>query len=228
MKTRLFTCAILISFCVAARGELKWEETMIDLHPALSDKQAVAHFKYRNIGPTTVRFKSVKPSCGCTSVQTHADRVAPGENGEITAAFHIGDRTGVQVKTVTVQTDEPESAPVKTILTLKATIPQLLEVQPAFVYWQNGEPLKPKTIVVKATKDFPAKSIKVISSNPAFQTKVEKTPEGEFKIEVQPPAQTAKKNSAIITIQSESAARNYYVSALIAGPSAANPASPAH
>lgn len=228
MKIRFCTCAILISFCATSRGELKWEETAVDLHPALGDKQAIAHFKYQNVGPTTVRFRSVKPSCGCTSVQTHVDRVAPGEKGEITAAFHIGDRTGVQVKTVTVQTDEPDSARATTILSLKATIPQLLEVQPAFVYWQRGEALKPKIITVKTTKDFPAKSIKVISSNPAFQTKVGKAREGEFKIEVQPPAETAKGKSAIITIQSESSSRNYYATAVMAGPPTANPVSAAH
>ena len=228
MKTRFCTCAILILLCAASRGELKWEETAVDLHPALGDKQAVAHFKYQNVGTSTVRFKSVKPSCGCTSVQTHVDRVAPGEAGEIVAAFHIGDRTGVQLKTVTVRTDEVGSAPATTILSLKATIPQLLEVQPAFVYWQSGEALKPKTITVKATKDFPAKAIKVISSNPAFQTKVEKTREGEFKIEVQPPTETAKRNSATITIQSESSARNYYASAMVTGTSEANPVSVGH
>ena len=208
MKTRPCTCAILISFCAASRGELKWEETAVDLHPALGDKQAIAHFKYQNVGTTTVRFRSVKPSCGCTSVQTHIDRVAPGEKGEITAAFHIGDRTGVQVKTVTVKTD---GMPSVTALLLA-----------------RGEALKPKTITVRTTKDFPAKSIKVISSNPAFQTKVEKAREGEFKIEVQPPAETAKGNSAIITIQSESSSRNYYATAMMAGPSAANPVSAAH
>jgi len=228
MRTRFGNCALLLLSCAAARGELKWEETAVDLHPALGDKHAVAHFKYQNVGTTPVRFKSVKPSCGCTSVQSHADRVAPGETGEIIASFHIGDRTGVQVKTVTVHTDELGSAPVTTVLTLKATIPDLLEVQPAFVYWQSGEPLKPKTITVKPTKDFPAKSIKVISSNPAFQTKVEKTREGEFKIEIQPPAETGKRISATITIQSDSSARNYYASALVTGSSTANPVSAAH
>jgi len=228
MRTRICSCAILILSCAVSHGELKWEETAVDLHPALGDKHAIAHFKYQNVGITTVRFKSVKPSCGCTSVQTHVDRVAPGESGEIIASFHIGDRTGVQVKTVKVQTDEPGSAPAATILTLKATIPELLEVRPALVYWQSGEDLKPKTITVRATKDFPAKSIKVIASNPAFSTRVQKVGEGEFQIEVQPPAETGKRNSSTITIQSDSSARNYYATALMAAPSTADPVSATH
>ena len=52
----------------------------------------------------------------------------PGDKGEITATFNIGDRTGTQVKTVTVETDEAPNQ--KTVLTLKAVIPQQLEITP--------------------------------------------------------------------------------------------------
>jgi hypothetical protein len=216
----ILICALTILLCVTSRAELKWEQTALDLHPALGEKQAVGHFKYENVGTTTVHIKSVKPSCGCTSAQTNVDRIAPGEKGEVTAAFHIGDRTGVQVKTVTVKTDEPDSGTTTTVLSLKATIPELLEVRPALVYWQSGESLGPKTITVRTTKDFPAKSIKVISSNPAFQTAVRKVREGEFQIEVQPPSDASKKTSATLTIQSENSSRNYYATASIAGSSA--------
>jgi len=222
MKTRLFICALSLSLCGAAYGELKWEQTAIDLHPALGDKRAVAHFKYQNIGATPVRLKSVKPSCGCTSVQTHADHVAPGETGEITASFHIGDRTGVQIKTVKVQTDDSDSARATTVLTLKATIPRLLEVQPTFVHWESGEAPTPRIITVMLTKDFPVKSIKVISSNLAFQANVEKVGEGKFQIEIQPPPATAKKNTAVITIQSDNSSRNYYATAMVAAAPASN------
>ena len=221
----IVTCAFSIVFCVTSRGELKWEQTAVDLNPALGEKQAIGHFKYQNVGTATVRFKSIKPSCGCTTAQTNMDRVAPGEKGEITAAFHIGDRTGVQVKTVTVKTDDPDGGIATTVLSLKATIPELLEVRPSLLYWQRGESLGPKTITVRTTKDFPAKSIKAISSNPAFQTRVKKAGEGEFKIEVQPPAESAKQNSATITIQSENSSRNYYATAKTAGPPARNPVS---
>ncbi|MFL6514147.1 MAG: DUF1573 domain-containing protein [Chthoniobacterales bacterium] len=225
MKTGMFICAFSVSLCAAAYGELKWEQTTADLHPALGDKRAIAHFRYQNVGTTTVRLKSVKPSCGCTSVQTHADHVAPGETGEITASFHIGDRTGIQIKTVKVQTDDSDSASATTVLTLKATIPQLLEVQPTFVHWESGEAPKPKIITVMLTKDFPVKSIKAISSNLAFQANVKKVGEGKFQIEIQPPAATAEKSSAIITIQSDNASRNYYATALVAGAASSNPES---
>src|SRR5947208_16835188 len=101
---------VLTAVAQIARAELKWEQTSVELHPTFSDKQAVAHFKYENVGKTPVHFTSVHASCGCTTAQTQKDEVPPGEKGEITATFTIGGRTGTQVKTVTVQTDDPDPA----------------------------------------------------------------------------------------------------------------------
>lgn len=202
MNTRapgLFIAMTLSIFALAsARAELKWEQTALELHPAVGDKEAVGHFKYENIGKTPVRFKSVHSSCGCTAAQTQKDEVAPGEKGEITATFKIGDRTGTQVKTVTVQTEDPANA--TTVLTLKAVLPEMLSINPTFVYWIAGEEAKPKTIRVKAGKDFPAKNLSVTSSNPEFLTKVESASEGEWKINVQP-KETTRAMAGALTIK---------------------------
>lgn len=223
MKTRILTFTLSIFLGAAARGELKWEQTQIDLHPAIGDKQAVGHFKYENVGNTPVHFKSVHASCGCTTAQTQKDQVAPGEKGEITATFNIGDRTGLQVKTVTVQTDDPDPAHA-TVLTLKTTIPQLFEIQPAVLYWKSGEEPTVKTIMVKAAKEFAVKSLKVTSSNPVFQTKVEQIGSGEFKIDVQP-AQTEKAVGTTISIQSENSPKISYATAVVTPRPAPTPAS---
>src|SRR5438093_10263827 len=169
MKTPLFAFILSIIACLSARAELKWEQTSVELHPAATDKQAIGHFKYQNTGKTPVHFKSVHPSCGCTTAQTQKDVVQAGEKGEITATFNIGDRTGIQTKTVTVETDDPDPKKATQVLTLKAVIPQALEINPAFVFWQSGEEPKPKAISVKVAKDFSVKGIKVTSSNAEFQ-----------------------------------------------------------
>ena len=93
----------LLSLCLAiacagpARAALTWETTAADLHPVLTDKTAVAHFKYKNTGDKPVKITSVHPSCGCTTAALAKDVVAPNESGEITATFNIGDRYGVTV-----------------------------------------------------------------------------------------------------------------------------------
>src|ERR1051326_7363479 len=137
MKTHIVAFILSITVCVGARAELKFDKTEIELHPTPAGKQPV-------------HFKSVKASCGCTAAQTQKDEVKPGEKGEVTATFNIGDRTGTQVKTVTVETDDPTNP--HTVLTLRTIIPQQLEISPTFVFWKQGDKPDPKTINVKVGK----------------------------------------------------------------------------
>src|SRR5436190_4517234 len=212
MKTHILTFTLLFIVCLTARAELKWEQTAVELHPARGDKQAIGHFKYQNTGKAPVHFKSVHASCGCTAAQSQKDQVAPGEKGEVTATFNIGDRTGTQVKTVTVETDE--AANQKTVLTLKAIIPQELEIAPTFVFWKQGEKADPKSITVHAGKDFSVKHIKVTSSSLDFQTKVEETCEGQFKVDVQP-SETNRPIASTLPIQAENSPKTFYATARI-------------
>ena len=202
--SRLIGVFALAALVQSAHAELKWEQTSVDLRPGFNDKQAVAHFKYENVGNTPVHFKSVHASCGCTTAQTQNEQVAPGQKGEITATFNIGGRTGTQVKTVTVQTDDPERSTI--VLTLKAVITPLLEFQPALVYWQNGEEPKPKIITAKANKDAAIKKLDVASFTPDFTAKVDAgSAPNEFRISVQP-RDTTKAVYATLTIKPDSPA----------------------
>src|SRR2546430_2928355 len=223
MKTHIVAFALSIIISLSARAELKWEQTSVELHPTPADKQAVGHFKYQTPGKTPVHFKSVHASCGCTTAQSQKDEVPPGEKGEITATFNIGDRTGTQIKTVTVETDEQTNP--KTVLTLKAVIPQQLEISPMFVFWKQGEKPEPKTISVKAGKEFTVKHIKVTSSSPDFQTKVKETGKGEFKIDVQP-KETTNLVASTLTIQPEDSQKVFCATARITNAPTA-PAAPA-
>src|SRR5213080_5148055 len=210
MKTHIFAFTLSVVLCLTARAGLKWDQTSIELHPAAADKQAIGHFKYQNTGDKPVRFKSVRTSCGCTAAQTQKEEVPAGEKGEITATFTIGDRTGTQVKTVTVETDDPANP--KTVLTLRTIIPQQLEISPTFVFWKQGDKPDPKTITVKVGKEFTVKHIKVTSSSPDFQTKVEEKGNGEFKIDVQP-QETKNLVASTLTIQPEDSQKVFYATA---------------
>src|SRR5919197_5896906 len=212
MKTHIITLTLSFIFCLTARAELKWEQTSVELHPARGDKQAIGHFKYQNVGNAPVHFKSVHASCGCTAAQSQKDQVGPGEKGEVTATFNIGDRTGTQIKTVTVETDEAPNQ--KTVLTLKAEIPQQLEITPNFVFWKQGEKADPKSITVHAGKDFSVKHIKVTSSSPDFQTKVQEAGNGQFKIDVKP-QDTSKMVASMLTIQPEDSQKVFYATARV-------------
>src|SRR5213593_1139749 len=212
MKTHILAFTLSIIVCFGARAELKWDKTEVELHPTPADKQAVGHFTYQNTGKEPIHFKSVHASCGCTTAQTQKDQVPPGDKGEITATFTIGDRTGTQVKTVTVETDDPANP--KTVLTLRTIIPQQLEITPTFVFWKQGEKPDPKTITVKVGKEFTVNHIKVTSSSTDFQTKVKEAGNGQFKIDVKP-QDTNKVVASMLTIQPENSQKVFYATARI-------------
>ena len=221
-KMNLLLGVLSLAIAVTANASLSWDKTELDLKPAVGAATAVGVFKYENKGDKPIHFNAVRPSCGCTTAALAKNDVAPGEKGEITATLNIGDRTGLQTKTITVETDDPKAP--STVLTLKAMIAQVLELDPPFVVWETGETAKPKTILAKAGKDVAVKNIEVTSSSADFTTKVEPgAGAGEFKINVQP-KETAKALNATLTIKPDAAttpAKIYYANARV------NPTAPA-
>jgi len=184
LPTKALLGAAFLCVVSLAQAELIWEKTELELSPAAGADSAVFNFKYENKGDKQIHINAVRPSCGCTTATLKSNDVKPGEKGEIVATLKTGDHGGVLQKTVTVETDD--AAHPQTVLTLKANVSQVLELQPALVFWQAKEEPKPKTIMVKVGKGLNIKKIDVTSSGPEFTTKVEPGAAGEFKILVTP------------------------------------------
>ena len=198
VSVEVLIVVLIAGLASPAHSELAWEQTQIELHPAVGDDTAIGHFQYQNKGDKPVAIKSVTTSCGCTaaSAKQSADL---GEKGEVTATFKIGDRTGVQQKAITVLTDDTTHP--STILSLKVVIPQVLELQPTFVFWQAGEAPKAKAIVAKAAAGVSIQGLDVSSSSPDFLAKVEPgSSPNEFRIKIKP-RQTTQAATATLTIK---------------------------
>ena len=212
---------LLFGFCLTnfAHADLKFEQPVIEIHPSVADTNAVARFKYENTGSKIVHISSVQTSCGCTVATLKSNDIAPGDKGEITATLNIGNRTGTQTKAVTVNSDDPKNPQI--VLTLRAVIPTLLEVQPIFVFWKQDEEMKPKVITVKASKDSPVKKITVSSSDMDITAKVEPGAGAkEWKISVVP-KEKAKLHNATLTITPDyppNAPKLFYATARVINP----------
>jgi hypothetical protein len=217
-----FLGILCFAVATATQAALVFEKTELDLKPDMGATKLDAVFNYENKGDAPIHIKAVKPSCGCTTAALAKNDVAPGEKGTITATFNIGDRTGVQVKTVTVETDDPKAP--QTVLTFKATIAQMLDVTPNLVFWQANEAAQPKTIIAKASKGVTVNKVDVISSSGDFTAKVEPgSTAGEFKIQVQP-KDTSKPLNASITIKPDAKPEKvYYATARVLPPGTAKP-----
>lgn len=215
-KAKAFLAALILAALPEARAQLAWEKTQIEMRPKIGEKEVVAQFRYENKGTKLINIKNVRSSCGCTVASLKKNDVEPGEKGEITATFNIGARTGTQQKSVMVETDDPEQPTLN--LQMRVIIPQEVEMQPAFVYWQSGEAPKPKTITIKAGEGVSITKVDVSSSSPDFTTKVQKgAAAGEFVISVEP-KDTKRTLSATLTIKPDYP-KTLYASAKVTPPS---------
>jgi hypothetical protein len=72
-----------------------------------------------NEGSDTLVVSQVKPSCGCTTVPLPSDRIAPGDSVPLDLTFSSGKMSGVVNKSVSVDSNDPDSARVKVYFTAR-------------------------------------------------------------------------------------------------------------
>lgn len=94
--------------------------TEFDGGEVLEGQTVEYRFKLRNEGKSDLVIESVKASCGCTAVEPTEKVLKPGQETEIVARFDSRGRTGLQHKTITVETNDPVNG--RAILHLKANV----------------------------------------------------------------------------------------------------------
>ena len=199
MKVWLLIFPLLFTPPVA-RAALKWEQLRADLAPGPKDKTVEATFAFVNEGTTTVTIESLKSSCGCTTAALDKKIYAPGEKGEVRARFDIGQRRGLQTKTIAVHM---QNDPTPTILTLAVALAEPVKLKPALVVWEKGEANQAKSMTLAGLPGQPIRAVKVTSSDPRMRATVETIKEGEsYAISVAPES-TDTAGFATLTIDAE-------------------------
>jgi hypothetical protein len=98
--------------------------------------QMVTHeFILRNEGDLNLEISNVRSSCGCTVANITSRSVPPGGETKVTAALSLAGRTGMQHKTVTVDSNDPHQPSL--LLTLKGEVAVNVKVQPERVLWDR-------------------------------------------------------------------------------------------
>ena len=197
MKTLLLLVSLFF-VNLTAHAALKWDQLQAELAPGLSDKSVEARFGFVNDGQTAVTIESLKASCGCTTAALEKNTYAPGEKGEVRAKFDIGQRVGVQAKTVAVKI-EGEQTP--TVLTLVVTIPEVVKIEPGLVIWEKGEKTEAKEIAVRALPGQTIRALKVTSTDPRIRAKVEMVREGQDYLISIMPENTEVPSFAVLNIE---------------------------
>jgi hypothetical protein len=75
----------------------------------IAHNQAInCRFLLKNNGPSELKIRTVKASCGCTVAFPEKSSLAPGESTYIDAEFNPSGTTGEFKKGITVVTNDPE------------------------------------------------------------------------------------------------------------------------
>ena len=185
--TRLLSLLLLLSLYSPAAAQLTWPVREHELHASAADAEVKARYAFANNSDHSITIKNITTSCGCTTAELDQKTYQPGESGEITATFTIGDRVGEQNKTIVVQTDDPTESTI--LLRLKVHVPQLVEITPKYLTWQAGEEAAAKVLHIKIlTEDQPVHITSATADDAeAFETKVEEIKAGKsYAIHVTP------------------------------------------
>lgn len=113
--------------------------TMVHDWGAISDEDSVkTSFSFKNISDKTVKIINTKTSCGCTVGTPTKQVLAPGEEAAVEITFNPKGKRGLELKTITLETDYTPQPNVE--LHLKALVRPRMMVEPTSV-WFGDLPL---------------------------------------------------------------------------------------
>jgi hypothetical protein len=167
-----------------ASASLVWELTNFEYRASPGEESVTASFPFRAEGKT-VTIQGIRSSCGCTTAKLEKRTYAPGEVGSIVAIFDFGARVGQQVKTVVIQTDDPNQPSQE--LSISAYIPQILRLEPRFVYWSKGaDEYLPQVITLRPDTEEPVRMVDITSDTGQLDFRLEPMEDGSYRLHVVP------------------------------------------
>lgn len=105
---------------LAAMPQIEFEQTEYDGGVVIEGEKVTYAYKFTNTGQTDLEIENVRASCGCTASSPKDKVIKPGQTSEITATFNSTGRLGLQQKSITVRSNDPDNGTV--VLRLKVTV----------------------------------------------------------------------------------------------------------
>lgn len=86
---------------------MTFKEEKLNLGEVQQGPQVLGEFEFTNTGQSVLTIKRIQPACGCTGVTADEKKdYQPGESGKIKFTFNTEGRTGVNEKTITIESND--------------------------------------------------------------------------------------------------------------------------
>lgn len=171
------TVGIFTTLTTCLTAELVFEKTRIDILAKPDQEQVEAIFKFKNEGTTATRIVSVTSGCQCLSAKSSADKIAPGESGEITGLFKVASFPGMSEKSIHLSVLE-NGTKRNIALTVAVELKELILIKPRTITWSSDEVPKEQTFTVTMLADEPIHLKEVEPSRSGFEIRIDPIKEG--------------------------------------------------
>lgn len=108
-----------------------FDKTQSDHGTLAEGEKAQFSFHFTNAGKSDLEIQEVQKSCGCTKAEATNKKVKPGEGADIEGEVDTTGRSGKQMKTVTVKSNDPKTPSVT--LRVEMNIRKEIDLQPSSV-----------------------------------------------------------------------------------------------
>ncbi len=112
----MFRCLLLLSVTalafmtdpVSAAPVFVAEKNLHDFGEVTQGESTTHTFRFQNAGDEVLEISRLRSSCGCTAALLSAQRLAPGELGELKVTFNSAGFRGMVQKLITFDTNDPD------------------------------------------------------------------------------------------------------------------------
>ena len=99
---------------------IDFNERVYDFGEIKEGQKVEYSFKILNKGKSDLQIRSVKASCGCTAVNPASNVIKPGTNTDLKVIFDSNGKLGLQNKTITIISNDPNQS--TTILRISGNV----------------------------------------------------------------------------------------------------------
>jgi hypothetical protein len=178
----LLSFLLLIS---SACAQLTFDQTEIEVTAKPEEDSLVVLFPYVNNTVNDLNISNIQSHCSCMDVKASSQQIAAGQKGLLRATLDIKNLLGSISKSAEIHllgAEKPQ------YITVKATIPELVKIEPRSLQWSFTEPRVAKTLRITMNYDSPIHLLSVNSLNTAFTCERRTVEDGKvYEITVSPP-----------------------------------------
>lgn len=201
-------CLLAAVACLgAARAELVFEQTEKKITADAADETRDFQFAFTNTGSAPVTINQVQTSCGCLNAAADKTTYAPSEKGIVSATIKLGTFEGEISKALFVLSNDQGHE--RRQLTMKVTIPKVLEITPEVTTWTLDETPAAKTVTIKILGDKPFEIRSVVSQRENFVTELKEIEKGRHYEAIITPKLTNAPTLAALKVETTSEVKRH-------------------